>query len=114
MAKIITKDYELDLSFAPLEMMTDEEFCLFCEQNKQIPIERDENHQMLFIPPVTNEYSGKNLELTTDLNIWNRNFKLGKAFDSSAGFFLPGSIWNAGTPFLKNCEKVSPILCLIL
>ena len=33
--------------------MTDVELVHFCEQNKHVPIERDENHQILFLPPVT-------------------------------------------------------------
>ena len=91
MAKIVTPQYALDLNYAPFENMTDEEFYHFCEQNKHVPIERDENHQILFMPPVTSESSSQNIEITTDLNIWNRKLKLGLAFDSSAGFFLPDS-----------------------
>ena len=89
MAKIKTFGYDLDLEYAPLENMGDEEFFRFCEQNKHIPIERDENHQILFIPPIASEFSIKNIDLTTDLNIWNRKLKTGLAFESSAGFFLP-------------------------
>src|ERR1700712_5673493 len=91
MAKIITSQYAFDLKYAPFEHMGDEEFFNFCEQNKHIPIERDENHQILFMPPVTSEYSAKNIEITTDLTIWNRKLKSGMAFESSAGFFLPDS-----------------------
>ena len=47
MAKIITAEYEMELHYPPFENMTDEEFFHFCEQNKHVPIERDENHQIL-------------------------------------------------------------------
>lgn len=89
MAKIITNEYELELQYAPFENMTDEEFLHFCEQNKHIPIERDENHQILFMSPVASEYDSKNGDVITDLYIWNRKYKLGLAFGSSAGFYLP-------------------------
>jgi len=39
------------------------------------------------------ESSKRNLNLATDLDIWNRQTKLGEAFDSSGGFTLPnGSV----------------------
>ncbi len=89
MAKIVTPQYALDLQYAPFENMGDEEFYHFCEQNKHIPIERDENHQIIFMPPVTSEFSGKNADLVTDIVIWNRKVKKGMTFESSAGFYLP-------------------------
>ncbi|MEO7309471.1 MAG: Uma2 family endonuclease [Chitinophagaceae bacterium] len=89
MAKIITAQYELEVQYPPFEAMTDEEFLHFCEQNKHVPIERDENKQILFMPPVTSESSVKNLDLLLDLGNWNRKLKSGLAFESSAGFFLP-------------------------
>ena len=89
MAKIITRDYALDLTYPPFEDMNDEEFYHFCEQNKHVPIERDENHQILFMPPVSSEFASRNFILNGELYVWNARHKLGKAFDSSAGFFLP-------------------------
>ncbi len=89
MAKIITAQYEMELQYAPFESMTDEEFFHFCEQNKDVPIERDENHQILFMPPASSESSGKNSEIIIDLGNWNRKLKSGLIFESSGGFFLP-------------------------
>ncbi len=89
MAKIRTAQYDFDLLYAPFENMTDTEFLHFCEQNKHLPIERDENHQILFMPPVTSEFSEKNSSLNGYLFIWNLKLKSGRTFDSSAGFYLP-------------------------
>lgn len=89
MARIITAEYEMELQYPPFENMTDEELFHFCEQNKHVPIERDDNHQILFMPPVSSEYAGKNSSLNADLVIWNRKLKSGLTFDSSAGFYLP-------------------------
>jgi Uma2 family endonuclease len=106
MAKIVTAQYALDLTYPPFETMTDEELFHFCTQNKHIHIERDENHQILFMPPVSSEYSKLNIEVTTDLNNWNRKLKSGLAFESSAGFFLPDTsmrspdaAWISHTPW---------------
>ena len=89
MAKIVTKEYAFDLNYPPLEQMSDDEFYHFCEQNKSVPIERDENHQILFMPPASSEYSFRNSDLIIDLGNWNRKHKLGLVAESSAGFFLP-------------------------
>lgn len=89
MAKLKTFGYDLDLEYAPLENMSDEEFFRFCEQNKHIPIERDENHQILFMPPVSSDFSEKNNTLNGYLFIWNLKSKSGRTYDSSAGFYLP-------------------------
>lgn len=89
MAKIITSEYTVDILFPPSENMTDEEFVHFCEQNKQVPIERDENHQIIFMPPVTSESSGKNSRINGYLFIWELKKKSGQTFDSSSGFYLP-------------------------
>jgi Uma2 family endonuclease len=89
MAKIVTPQYALDLQYAPFENMGDEEFYHFCEQNKHIPIERDETHQIIFMPPVTSEFSSKNSDLNADIVFWNRKLKTGMTFESSAGFYLP-------------------------
>ena len=89
MAKIITAEYEMELQYPPFENMTDAEFFHFCEQNKHIPIERDENHQILFMPPVSTEGSFRNSDIIADLVFWNRKLKTGFIAESSAGFFLP-------------------------
>lgn len=103
MAKIITPQYQLDLQYAPLENMTDEEFYHFCEQNKHVPIERDKTHQILFMPPVTSEYDHMNGDIITDLYNWNRKWKLGITFGSSAGFYLPdGSMKSPDAAWVSN------------
>ena len=36
--------------------------------------------------PAGGETGGKNIDLATDVNLWNRQTNLGKAFDSSTGY----------------------------
>ncbi len=70
--------------------------------------------------PLGGEGSRRNAELTTDLNIWNRQTKLEVVFDSSGGFKLPKGgdrspdaswikleRWNALTP--EERKKFPPI-----
>ncbi len=71
-----------------LERLTDEEFYQFCADNRDQRIERDANHQITIMPPTNSETGSSNIEIAADLVIWNRQYKLGKTFDSSAGFTL--------------------------
>ena len=41
------------------------------------------------MPPTDWDTGKRNADLTTDLNLWNRQAQLGIVFDSSTGFTLP-------------------------
>jgi Uma2 family endonuclease len=69
--------------------MTDEEFLRFCEENKDLRIERNSNLEILIMSPVGTKggfYSG---EIFSQLSAWNKSEKNGLTFDSSTGFTLP-------------------------
>ncbi len=52
--------------------------------------------------PTGGESGKRNADLTTDLNIWNRQTKLGIVFDSSTGFKLPnGAEHSPDTSWVK-------------
>lgn len=103
MAKIVTADYELDLDVPSLKNMTDDEFFDFCVQNKNVKIERDENHQIYIMAPAGNLSSSQNLEIAGQLFLWNKKAKPGIAFDSSAGFYLPdGSMLNPDAAWINK------------
>ena len=73
-----------------LPLMSDEQFLAFCRLNPNMRIERDSDMNIMVMPP-TNSYTGNyNFELAGELFAWNRKHKLGKGFDSSTGFKLPG------------------------
>jgi len=75
------------------EEMTSEEFFNFCQENEGQHLERDEKGNIIFMPPTGSHTGNTNFEINIDLGIWNRKYKLGKAFDSSTGFTLPdGSV----------------------
>ncbi|HEY5463560.1 MAG TPA: Uma2 family endonuclease [Hanamia sp.] len=75
------------------DSMSEKEFFDFCQQNDLWRIERDENKQIIIMPPTNANTGIKNTNLLTELVIWNRRKKSGVCFDSSTGFTLPdGSV----------------------
>jgi len=85
------------------EAMTAEEFFYFCQENENLHFERDEKGNIIFMPPTGSKTGIKNSELITELVIWNRKYKLGVTFDSSAGFSLPdGSQRSPDAAWMSN------------
>jgi Uma2 family endonuclease len=91
--------------------VTDEQFLAFVMANPNLCLERTAAGELIVMPPTGSESGNYNFELNTDLGIWNRQARLGKAFDSSTGFRLPNGAtrapdgawvtnerWNALTP----------------
>lgn len=69
--------------------MTEDEFFEFCQQNKELNIERDADQNIIIISPTGTESGFYNGNIYTQLALWNRQTKLGVTFESSAGFLLP-------------------------
>lgn len=79
----------LTLNLDPIIRLTDEQFYQLCRINRDLRFERTAEGELIIMPPVGGEGSRRNADLTTDLNIWNRQANLGVVFDSSGGFKLP-------------------------
>ncbi len=85
------------------EQMTSDEFFHFCQENEGHHLERDENGNIIFMPPTGYKTGNSNFEAYLDLGNWNRKHKLGKAFDSSTGFTLPdGSVRSPDVSWVSN------------
>ncbi|MCW5924702.1 MAG: Uma2 family endonuclease [Saprospiraceae bacterium] len=69
--------------------MTDEEFYAFCRENPELKIEQDKYGNVIVMPPVSPDSASSELEVGTDLTVWNRKTRLGKTFSSSVMFTLP-------------------------
>ena len=68
---------------------SDEEFLQFCEENRDLRIERNNKLEVIIMSPA-NSLTGKiNAEITRQLSNWNASHQRGEVFDSSAGFTLP-------------------------
>ena len=69
--------------------VTREQFEALCRDNPELRLELTATGELIIMPPVALDSSGKNLDLATDVAIWNRQTKLGRVYDSSGGFTLP-------------------------
>ncbi|MCW3088983.1 MAG: hypothetical protein JWP81_52 [Ferruginibacter sp.] len=107
--KFQIENFSADVKGFLHDKMSDEEFFDFCQQNPGVRMERDRNNQIVLMAP-TGFYTGKfNADIITELNLWNRKFKMGEVFDSSTGFTLPdGAIFSPDAAWLSN-EKVSTL-----
>ncbi len=107
----------IDLSTLKL---TDEQFYQLCVTNPDLVLELTTKGVLIVMPPVGGESGGREADLITDLNIWNRQTQLGKVFSSSTIFRLPLgsqrspdaawvelSRWNALSR--ENQEKFPPL-----
>jgi Uma2 family endonuclease len=70
--------------------LSDEQFYQLCINNPDVPLERNANGGLIVMSPVGGDSGNRELELGTDLAIWNRQTQLGKVFSSSTMFTLPG------------------------
>ncbi len=78
------------VQMAPAVSMTDEQFFQFCAQNRDLRIERTADGQILIMAPAGGATGARNSDLTMQLTRWAKEDGTGVAFDSSAGFKLPG------------------------
>ena len=69
--------------------MSDEEFLWFCQENKNLRIERNSNLEIILMTPVTSLTGFWNMEISRQLANWAITQNTGFAFDSSTGFTLP-------------------------
>ena len=93
----------LPLRLTPETPMSDEQLMAFCAANDVLRVERDANGDVIVMTPTGTASGGRNMDISTDLNIWSRRDGRGKAFDSSTGFMLPdGSMRSADAAWLLN------------
>jgi Uma2 family endonuclease len=85
--------------------VTREQFDALCCDNPELRLERTATGELIVMPPVSLDSSGKNLDLATDVAIWNRQAKLGRVYDSSGGFTLPnGALKSADVMWLQQSK----------
>ena len=80
--------YTINLN--PVLDITDEQFYQLCRSNPEIKFERSPRRELIVMPPTGGGTGSHNAEINADFVIWNRQAKLGKVFDSSTCFRLPG------------------------
>ncbi len=83
--------------------LTDERFEQICHSNQDLRFERSHQGELIVMPPTGSETGGQNSSLTGQLWLWNRTSRLGRSFDSSAGFTLPnGAIRSPDASWIKQ------------
>ncbi len=78
----------IPLNLSTLQL-TPEQFYQLCIANPEHRLELTSEGVLIVMSPVGGESGNKELELGTDLTIWNRTTRLGKVFSSSTIFKLP-------------------------
>jgi Uma2 family endonuclease len=79
----------LTIDLSPIVQLTRPEFYKLCAANPDMKLERSPQGELIVMSPTGGETGSRNSDITTELNLWNRQAKLGKCFDSSTGFSLP-------------------------
>ncbi|MCD8489077.1 MAG: Uma2 family endonuclease [Desertifilum sp.] len=79
----------LTLQLPSAFQMTNEQFAQLAAVNKNLRLELTSTEELIIMPPTGGETGNRNFEIYIDLGLWNRQTRLGKAFDSSTGFRLP-------------------------
>lgn len=77
------------INMRPILKLTDVEFEQLCHSNPELRLERTATGDLVVMSPAGSETGHYNVELATELTLWNRRTQLGITFDSSAGFTLP-------------------------
>jgi Uma2 family endonuclease len=109
------------LNLEPIAHLTDEQFYQLCLANRDLSLEMNAAGELIIVPPVGGESGNQEAGLIADVEIWNRQAKLGKVFSSSTIFILPNGAkrspdaawvqlerWEALTP--EQRKKFPPIV----
>ena len=79
----------ITLNLDPIIHFTDEQFYQLCQTNRDVRFERTAEGELIVMPPTGGETGKRNGDIFGELWAWNKQQKLGIAFDSSTGFKLP-------------------------
>ncbi|MDJ0844176.1 Uma2 family endonuclease [Crocosphaera sp.] len=75
--------------------ITDEKFYQICENNRDLRLEKNAQGDLIIMPPTGGETGDRNSEINFQLRLWNKQYNLGKVFDSSTGFKLPNNAYRS-------------------
>ena len=90
------------LHIPPILRLTAEQFEQLAAANQDLRLELTAAGELLIMPPTGEETGKRNFDLNGQLWLWNRQNRLGIAFDSSTGFRLPnGSIRSPDASWVK-------------
>jgi Uma2 family endonuclease len=92
-----------------IERMSDEEFFHFCQQNRDVKIERDADGKIIIMSPTHFLTGRRNFQILFQLGKWNEHHRLGECVDSDTGFTLKnGAVRNPDAAWISN-EQLSKL-----
>jgi Uma2 family endonuclease len=92
-----------------LDVFSDDELYDFCAANPELRIERDENGQIIIMPPTGLESSFTNGELFGEVRNWNRQNKAGRTSESNGGYKLPDTSMRAPDVGWVSNERLATV-----
>lgn len=98
-----------DLPLITAEAMSEADFEQFCAQNRDLRIEREANGKVTIMAPVHFDSGSFELDVATDLNIYVRKTKKGKALGPSTGFKLPDGSTKSPDASWISAEKLAAL-----
>lgn len=99
------RDAAVTLAIPPdVRLITDADgFEKLCAANRDMRLELEADGGLIVMAPASPDGGSRNADLTMQLGLWNRAERLGKVFDSSAGFTLPdGSIRSPDASWMRR------------
>lgn len=70
-------------------IVSHEQFVQLALANRDLQLERTATGELIVMPPTGSDTGKRNFDIAGQVWLWNRETKLGVAFDSSSGFHLP-------------------------
>lgn len=110
----------ITLDVSAIGGLTDDEFFMLCASNKMLRMERTAQGEIMLLHPTGTGPGYRNSDLNAQLAYWNKRYRLGMVFDSSAGFTLPsGAVRSPDASFVlqerwdvlseEEKEKFAPV-----
>jgi Uma2 family endonuclease len=98
----VTQSIDIAREFAAI---TSAQFQQLCEDNPDWRLELTAKGELVIMAPTGWETSKQNINLSTQVWLWNDLSKLGEVFDSSGGFTLPnGAIKSPDVTWIANSK----------
>jgi Uma2 family endonuclease len=79
----------LPLNIPPNLKVTQEQFAILAAGNRDVQLELTSTGELIIMPPTGGNTGKRNIDIEGQLWFWNRQTKLGVAFNSSTAFLLP-------------------------
>ena len=101
----------LNIAIPETFKVTHEQFQQLTSVNRDLRLERTATGELIVMPPTGSETGNRNLNIEGQLWLWNRQTKLGVAFNSSSGFHLPNGAFrspDAAWIKLERWEALTP------